>query len=95
MGPPVCGIYQCRDIELAGDPGFEPGFSDPESDVLPLDESPASEFEYSKGDNRVARAISLSPAAVYRGLAEALSDGVHSPAENGVFLRYRDRVGIE
>ena len=29
-----------RHINLAGDPGFEPGLSDPESDVLPLDESP-------------------------------------------------------
>ena len=26
---------------LAGDPGFEPGHADPESAVLPLDESPA------------------------------------------------------
>lgn len=26
--------------ELAGDPGFEPGHTDPESAVLPLDESP-------------------------------------------------------
>ena len=25
---------------MAGDPGFEPGFTDPESVVLPLDESP-------------------------------------------------------
>jgi hypothetical protein len=27
---------------MAGDPGFEPGLTDPESVVLPLDESPAS-----------------------------------------------------
>jgi hypothetical protein len=25
---------------MAGDPGFEPGLTDPESAVLPLDESP-------------------------------------------------------
>ena len=27
---------------MAGDPGFEPGLTDPESAVLPLDESPTS-----------------------------------------------------
>ena len=27
-------------IIVAGDPGFEPGLTDPESAVLPLDESP-------------------------------------------------------
>ena len=26
--------------DMAGDPGFEPGHADPESAVLPLDESP-------------------------------------------------------
>ncbi len=33
---------------LAGDPGFEPGFTDPESVVLPLDESPASYVDSNK-----------------------------------------------
>ncbi len=33
---------------LAGDPGFEPGLTDPESVVLPLDESPTGS-DYSKG----------------------------------------------
>ena len=28
--------------KLAGDPGFEPGFPDSESGVLPLDESPVA-----------------------------------------------------
>jgi hypothetical protein len=33
---------------VAGDPGFEPGLTDPESAVLPLDESPTRE-DYNKG----------------------------------------------
>ncbi len=30
-------------VMVAGDPGFEPGHTDPESAVLPLDESPSSD----------------------------------------------------
>lgn len=31
----------CEGLLLAGEPGFEPGLADPESAVLPLDDSPA------------------------------------------------------
>ena len=34
---------------MAGDPGFEPGHADPESAVLPLDESPVPAQLYHEG----------------------------------------------
>jgi hypothetical protein len=34
-------LDECATKKMAGDPGFEPGQADPESAVLPLDESPA------------------------------------------------------
>ena len=40
--------YTCNGVrisnEMAGDPGFEPGQADPESAVLPLDESPVRNY---------------------------------------------------
>ena len=36
-------------LELAGEPGFEPGLNDPESFVLPLHYSPASFLCYPRG----------------------------------------------
>ena len=38
-------LDECAMMNLAGDPGFEPGQADSESAVLPLDESPAASKE--------------------------------------------------
>jgi hypothetical protein len=51
---------------LAGLQGFEPQLSDPESDVLPLDDSPSSPVKYSAAAarvqvRRVARNAHISP----------------------------------
>ena len=44
LKPLYKGIWEgllLKDIEMAGEQGVEPRLSDPETDVLPLDDSPA------------------------------------------------------
>ena len=38
-------INEVGERKLAGGPGIEPGFSDPKSDVLPLDDPPTGTYD--------------------------------------------------
>lgn len=61
-------------MKLAGEEGFEPSQSDPESDVLPLDDSPTdatSIADYSKGLH-VCKGLSLTKSKQKRAQASPL-----------------------